>query len=95
MAKKLRLMSRQINDLSLNQPRLRVYKMIYALLSRNEEIDISQQELADLLGMHRITLNRVISDLKNDGIIKNRENKKGYSLCNPQGLLELIENEQE
>ncbi|MCR6544924.1 Crp/Fnr family transcriptional regulator [Dehalobacterium formicoaceticum] len=95
MAKKLRLMSSQINDLSLNPPKLRVYKMIYASLSHNETAHISQQELADLLGMHRITLNRIISDLKNDGIIQKNENEKRFSLCDPKGLLELIEAEQE
>ncbi len=94
MAKKIRLMSSQINDLGLNSPKLRVYKMIYSLLVNTESRHISQQALADLLGIHRVTLNRIISDLKNDGIIQENISKSGIFLRDPVGLLNLIKAEQ-
>lgn len=97
MAHKIRVLVGQINDLTLNSPKIRTYKMIYALMSnpQNNHIHISQQELANILGIHRVTLNRIIVDLKNDGIIQEDISKKRITLSNPQKLLLLIEKEQE
>lgn len=96
MANKLRIVSSQINDLSLNPPKIRVYKLIYSLAldPNNNIIHNSQQELADLLGIHRVTLNRILVDLKIKGILQEDISKKRITLLNPVGLLELIAAEQ-
>ncbi|MDO0822732.1 Crp/Fnr family transcriptional regulator [Desulfosporosinus nitroreducens] len=96
MASKMRILASQVNDLSLNSPKMRVYKMIYSLVSDpiNNVIYSSQQELANLLSIHRVTLNRILVDLKNSGIIQEDISKKRITLINAEELLKLIEAEQ-
>lgn len=96
LSKKARILTGQINDLSLNTPKMRVYKMLYHLFAstRNKELCVSQQELASLLGIHRVTLNQILVSLKKQGVIQQDSRKRRIIVDNPAGLLRLIEEEQ-
>jgi len=93
MAGKIQTLTRQIYDLSLNSPKMRLYRMLYFMsTSRPDNIlKISQQDLADLLGIHRVTVNKLLVVLKNDGIIEHDIKRKRIAISNPLSLLELIE----
>ena len=95
MAGKIQTLTRQIYDLSLNSPKMRLYRMLYFMsTSRPDNIlNISQQDLADLLGIHRVTANKLLVGLKNDGIIEHDIKRKRIAISKPLSLLELIEKE--
>lgn len=90
---KTRNLLSQINDLCLNSPKMRVCKMLYylSLSHRGNIIEISQQELGDMLAIHRITLNHIINDLKDKGIISKKRVKKKIIIEDPKQLLEEID----
>jgi len=96
MAGKIQTLSRQIYDLTLNSPKMRLYRLLYFMvMTRPDNImNISQQDLADLLGIHRITVNKILVTLKNGGIIEHDIKRKRIVISNPEKLLELIEKEQ-
>lgn len=89
---KTRNLLSQINDLCLNSPKMRVCKMLYYLnlSSSGNQIEISQQELGDMLGIHRVTLNHILNDLKSKGIISKKTCKKKIIVENCEELLEEI-----
>ena len=96
MSKKVRILTGQINDLSLSTPKMRVYKMLYHLFSTNNNkgLCISQQELASLLGIHRVTLNQILTGLKKQGVIQHDSRKRRIIIARATDLLRLIEQEQ-
>ncbi|MGC7870855.1 Crp/Fnr family transcriptional regulator [Desulfosporosinus sp. SYSU MS00001] len=96
MASKIQTLTRQIYDLSLNSPKMRLYRMLYFMTKTRpgNTANISQQDLADLLGLHRVTVNKLLVALKNDGIIEHDIKRKRIVVSNPSILLELIEKEQ-
>lgn len=96
LTKKVRILTSQINDLTLNTPKIRTYKMLYHLFStnNNSELCITQQELANLLGIHRVTLNQILVHLKKQGIIQQDSRKKRIIVDKPSELLKLIDQEQ-
>ncbi|TGE34367.1 Crp/Fnr family transcriptional regulator [Desulfosporosinus sp. Sb-LF] len=96
MALKMRNLSAQINDVCLNSPKMRVYKMLYFLNpSNNGVLEVSQKELGDLLGIHRVTLNQILNDLKDKGIIEPQKCKKRFNVLDIEKLLDQIKLEEQ
>lgn len=83
MANKLRVQSLQNGDFTSLISRLSRILM-YAIGRDHKEINegrleckgVSQQELASLLGVHRVTLNNAVAQLKREGIIGEMTKKK-------------------
>lgn len=72
LTRKVHILSTQIEYLTFDKPLIRVAKLIY-LMCRNSESDgneclgalpITQEELADILGLHRVTISNTIRQLK-------------------------------
>ena len=96
MALKMRNLASQINDICLNSPKMRVCKILYFLNTTNNNVlEISQKELGDLLGIHRVTLNHILSDLKDNGIIESQKCKKRINVSNMEKLLDQIKLEEQ
>jgi CRP-like cAMP-binding protein len=96
MALKMRNLSAQINDICLNSPKMRVCKMLFFLNSTNNGIlEVSQKELGEVLGIHRVTLNHILNDLKEKGIIEPQKCKKRICVLNVEKLLEQIRLEEQ
>lgn len=98
-ANKVRVLSTQVKDITLRRPVTRVCKMLYYLSGPNKkEIfkpqervkcmkKITQQDLASFIGVHRVTLNNVIADLKDEGIVENFSKNK-ITILNFKRLVE-------
>lgn len=75
MACKIRVLTNQIATLSMDGLAVRICKYLQLHLSRDEtgklisRPRINQQGLANLLGVHRVTCNRVLRNLERGGII--------------------------
>lgn len=96
MALKLRNLSAQINDICLNSPKMRVCKMLYFLDSTNNGVlEVSQKELGDVLGIHRVTLNHILNELKDKGIIEPQKYKKRINVLDVDKLLDQIKLEEQ
>jgi CRP-like cAMP-binding protein len=94
MASKIQSLARQIYNLSLTSPKMRLYRLLYTMsLGANNALNISQQDLADLLGMHRVTLNKILIALKNEGIIERDINRKRITIADRTSLFSLMEKE--
>lgn len=73
----------------------RVNDLYYLNTTNNGVLEISQKELGDLLGIHRVTLNHILSDLKDKGIIESQKCKKRINVSNMEKLLDQIKLEEQ
>lgn len=80
LALKVHILSIQVEDWTFNKPLNRVAKLLYLLYQKqspdctlDQPIPVTQEELADILGIHRVTVNNVIRQLRKDGILKNEK----------------------
>ena len=73
MAYKIRMYSLHLESITLNDVYGQICRICYSLLIESNSLErtpgISQQELADILGVHRNTIVRTIKKLKDDNII--------------------------
>lgn len=77
LARKVHVLSTQIEGFAFNKPIVRVSKLIYLLHQRHNRamkngtapIPFTQEEIAEILGMHRVTVNLVIKQLKEAQIL--------------------------
>lgn len=77
LACKVRILSNQVADMSLDDLRARVCRYLHLHAGRLGEHDgetildprLNQQELAQLLGVHRVTLNKTLRDLEHEGVL--------------------------
>lgn len=92
MAGKIRTLSRKIYDLGLTSPTMRLCRLLYYMATSGDdnELNLSQQDLADVLGVHRVTVNRILGDLKSNGIIAHSNNRKRIIINNPSAMSKLI-----
>ncbi|MDK2824158.1 MAG: family transcriptional regulator, reductive dehalogenation system regulator [Clostridia bacterium] len=79
MARKIRVLVNQVQDISFNNPTKRISKLLYLLteqFGRKSEkgtelkLDITHKEIASITCVHRVTVTNVLSNLKNEGVIK-------------------------
>lgn len=87
MANKLRVMHNQTVCVSMDSLPSRICKFLYQRLIPNlgkqqnyVEPGLTQQELASLLSTHRVTLNKALRELENEGILSPYSRKEVYIL---------------
>ncbi len=72
MSLKIHILSTQVEDLAFNKPIIRVAKLLYQFYQGNNlkikkgtaVIPITQEDIAGILGIHRVTVNQIIRYLK-------------------------------
>lgn len=72
MSLKIHILSSQVEDLTFNKPIIRVAKLLYQLYQGNNlkykkgfaVIPINQEDIASILGIHRVTVNQIIRYFK-------------------------------
>lgn len=93
MSLKIRMLTSQIDILMTKDARLRVGKILY-LLTQNFpyariDLKLTHQEIADLAGVHRVTVSRILAELRQRGIL---EYRRGYLVVrNRIALARLVE----
>lgn len=79
MARKIHVLSTQVEDLVFFKPVNRVARLIFLMHQSKETSDgkksyaplpVTQEEIAEILGLHRVTINNAIKQLKHQGIIE-------------------------
>ena len=100
LARKTRLFANQSVTLSVRELPIRICRFLRLQASmlpdgsmdRRIVPELNQQELASLLGVHRVTLNKAMRDLERDGVIGPYSRHEVYVL-NTQHFMELVEME--
>lgn len=62
---------------------------LYDNSSQDNKISITQQEIADAMGISRTTVNRIMQELKKDGYLVSENGHMGRYLITPQAILFL------
>lgn len=78
LARKVHFLSTQLEDCLYHKPIIRITKLIH-LMSQEQKntgnkemmpLPVTQQDIADILGIHRVTVNQAVRFLKNEGILE-------------------------
>lgn len=72
LTRKVHILSTQVEDFTFNKPVARVAKLVYLLYQENHRltkkntasIPLKQDDIAELLGLHRVTVNQALRHLK-------------------------------
>ena len=83
LARKVHVLSTQVEDQVFLKPMPRVAKVIYLFYWKKKEtgwkeypsLPVSQEDIANLLGLHRVTVNQVLQSMKNSGILENNTHR--------------------
>ena len=83
MARKVHVLSTQVEDQVFLKPMARVAKVIYLFYSKKKEtgwkeypsLPVSQEDIANLLGLHRVTVNQALQAMRNSGILENNTHR--------------------
>ena len=78
MARKIHVLSTQVEDQFFLKSMTRVAKLIYLFYQGNNEpgskdhnlLHITQEDIASLLGLHRVTVNQSLQTMRNNGIVE-------------------------
>ena len=97
LARKTRLFANQSVTLSVRELPIRICRFLRlqasmlpdGTMDRRIVPELNQQELASLLGVHRVTLNKALRDLERDGVIGPYSRHEVYVL-NTQHFMELV-----
>ncbi|HOJ87036.1 MAG: Crp/Fnr family transcriptional regulator [Elusimicrobiales bacterium] len=91
MAERLKRADEEIENLIFHNMFGRVTKFIYEryIQEKNEKIKISQQEIAKNIGTTRVPVNRIISHLKNKGIIECK--REMICILKPEKIKKIVE----
>ena len=79
MARKIHVLSTQTEEQAFLKPLVRVAKVIYLFYGNKKEtgwkeypsLPVSQEEIANLLGLHRVTVNQALQSLRIQGVLEN------------------------
>lgn len=90
MAVRVRVLANQLEDTLFHTTFQRVVKILYfcSVLQENQNFKMSQNELAALIGIHRVSLASVIAELKHNNIIETKYGK--IVVKDIHGLKELV-----
>lgn len=91
LALKCRVLGWQVADLSLSKPLQRVARILYCwYYDEHADIDrpLLHQDIADMTGLHRVTVTNYINDLRKMGIIEQTKHKS-WIVKDQDGLREL------
>lgn len=72
LTRKVHILSTQVEDFTFNKPVVRVAKLVYLLYQENHllnkkkpaSLPLKQEDIAELLGLHRVTVNQALRYLK-------------------------------
>lgn len=81
----------QVADLSLSKPLQRVARILYCwYFDEHADIDrpLLHQDIADMTGLHRVTVTNYINDLRKMGIIEQTKHKS-WIVKDQEALREL------
>ena len=91
LALKCRMLGWQVADLSLSKPLQRVARILYCwYFDEHADIDrpLLHQDIADMTGLHRVTVTNYINDLRKMGIIEQTKHKS-WIVKDQEALREL------
>ncbi len=97
MARKVHVLSTQLEDQVFRKPVFRVAKLIYQYYRGRKEtgqrdyppLPVSQEDIANLLGLHRVTVNQILQTMRSGGILENHTHR---IIVRDLGLLEKLAN---
>lgn len=83
MARKVHVLSTQVEDQVFLKPTIRVAKLIYLYYQGKKEtgwkeypsLPVTQDEIASLLGLHRVTVNQALQTMRTEGILANNTHR--------------------
>lgn len=83
LARKVHVLSTQVEDQVFLKPAVRVAKLIYLFYERKKEtgwkeypsLPVTQEDIANLLGLHRVTVNQILQGMKITGILENHTHR--------------------
>ena len=83
MARKIHVLSTQTEEQAFLKPLVRVAKVIYLFYGNKKEtgwkeypsLPVSQEEIANLLGLHRVTVNQALQSLRIQGVLENNTHR--------------------
>ena len=83
MARKIHILSTQTEEQAFLKPLARVAKVIYLFYGNKKEtgwkeypsLPVSQEEIASLLGLHRVTVNQALQSLRIQGVLENNTHR--------------------
>jgi len=83
MARKIHILSTQTEEQAFLKPLVRVAKVIYLFYGNKKEtgwkeyplLPVSQKEIANLLGLHRVTVNQALQNLRMSGVLENNTHR--------------------
>ena len=83
MARKIHVLSTQTEEQAFLKPLARVAKVIYLFYGNKKEtgwkeypsLPVSQEDIANLLGLHRVTVNQALQSLRNSGVLENNTHR--------------------
>lgn len=92
LARKVRLLTNEAAELAFDDATTRVCKLLYRMASMRSSapaplIPLSHEEIAAIMGCHRVTVSRVLSSLKNTGLVSCR--RGAIHIPNAQALARL------
>ncbi|MBS3975376.1 MAG: Crp/Fnr family transcriptional regulator [Syntrophomonadaceae bacterium] len=100
LAQKIRVLTSQIEDLCVNEPTFRVAKLLYMLAKQNGErigndkyvvyFRLTHQGIADIAGLHRVTVTNILNKFCSKGIIK--KDKEKIVILEIEELLDFFSN---
>ncbi|MDA8334835.1 MAG: Crp/Fnr family transcriptional regulator [Peptococcaceae bacterium] len=74
MSLKIRMLTTQINVLTSVDAQAKVERIIYLLVQQSShgriDLELTQQDIGELAGVHRVTVSRTLSDLRRRGILE-------------------------
>ncbi|MCF8011672.1 MAG: Crp/Fnr family transcriptional regulator [Clostridiales bacterium] len=89
MAKKIKILIGQVQDIAFNKPDIRINKLLFLLAKQFSEEDenkteiklnITHKEIASITGLHRVTVTNVLNKIRQEDIIK--KSQKGNIIIN-------------
>lgn len=83
LARKVHVLSTQVEDQVFLRPAVRVAKVIYLFYERKKvtgwkeypSLPVTQEDIANLLGLHRVTVNQILQNMKSCGILENHTHR--------------------
>lgn len=83
LARKVHVLSTQVEDQVYLKPAVRVAKLIYLFYERKKttgwkeypSLPVTQEDIANLLGLHRVTVNQVLQTLRSCGILADQTHR--------------------
>ncbi|HEY7617794.1 MAG TPA: Crp/Fnr family transcriptional regulator [Terriglobales bacterium] len=100
LADRLRILEERFLELATEQVAARLARMLVRLLAQGNQgtltpsrIDLSHEELAQMIGTTLFTVSRLLSEWEQRGVVQTQ--RKAVVVQDPQGLIELAENSSE